>query len=152
MPSGVSSAYSSSPLPRRRRASSSLGRMTPAELPMVVILSFMVGPAGVVITDVTTAVRAGQAGSRTRAARHACGLRHPSPSTIKDDGGHRWWRLHGTPGATAQPTGIRLLVDGCAAIFRAGTRRIPWTKRLLPISPRFRADDGLVQRFPKDRG
>src|SRR3546814_127557 len=41
MPSGVSSAYSSSPLSRRRRASSSLGRMTPAELPMVVFLSFM---------------------------------------------------------------------------------------------------------------
>src|SRR5690606_16320192 len=45
MPSGVSSAYSSSPLPRRRRASSSLGRMTPAELPMVVILSFMAAAA-----------------------------------------------------------------------------------------------------------
>src|SRR5690606_22250817 len=40
-PSGVSSAYSVSPLPRRRRASSSLGRMTPAELPMAVIFSFM---------------------------------------------------------------------------------------------------------------
>src|SRR5690606_17101172 len=53
MPSGVSSAYSSSPLPRRRRASSSLGRMTPAELPMAVILSFMAW-ASVVITNVTT--------------------------------------------------------------------------------------------------
>src|SRR5690606_5336115 len=37
-PSGVSSAYSVSPFSSRSRASSSLGRMTPAELPMVVIL------------------------------------------------------------------------------------------------------------------
>src|SRR5690606_23430707 len=46
MPSGVSSANSSSPFCRRRRASRSLGRMTPEELPMVVILSFMAGTPG----------------------------------------------------------------------------------------------------------
>src|SRR5690606_38385243 len=41
IPSGVSSAYSSSPLSTRSRASNSLGRMRPAELPMAVIFSFM---------------------------------------------------------------------------------------------------------------